>query len=619
MMTSHCNPEKRPVTIIVECQRGFEVDALRDSTAFLESLALPEADWGQPQVVEVIPGACFRVFDLPLAADVALLAAREWRCRFERRDEVVLFFINGVGLAALAKNCGEASIASLPVTIVGLSVRGWRGKSTPTNIKVLSNLTSLALRECESLTDLSPIADLTQLRSLYLSGGKFLTNLSPIANMTQLASLNLSCCMSTPDVSPIASLTQLRSLDLSSCHSLTDVVPIANLTQLRSLNLSGCESLTDLSPIASLTQLTRLDLSSCPNIMSVNRLEPVLDLPCLLEFEMDAPDLRSFVLLQSACARNDAAAISTCIKEMDLIDILQRTESSRDWAGALARSIGIAGRSLPARFASDFLDQCLELASLSGESWQEILREVARGDSASLATWLQGLQAADDLPNPLLSGLLNFVAHGGKVEHVGWPELLHVLLGKPSRDQQFGLGPQIVHVDDCSTPKAAADAVDTETLDLGAKARDATTEAPDDDEDRIDCPFCRRMLYPGTRTAELTEWYWDDDSSCVHLLFIYEDHSVCDFVYRNPGSADLLASSEKQAEAAEEADDADDGDEADDVFGADTPRVVSIIQEMKLPGYTEREYGVHGWASGVTYFGFTPASRPREVAPGHDA
>ena len=98
---------------------------------------------------------------------------------------------------------------------------------------------------------------------------------------------------------------------------------------------------------------------------------------------------------------------------------------------------------LPARFASDFLDQCLELATLSGESWHEILREVARGDSASLAPWLQGLRAADGLPDPLLSGLLDFVAQGGKVEHVGWPELLDVLLEKPSRDQQVELGPQI--------------------------------------------------------------------------------------------------------------------------------------------------------------------------------
>ena len=166
MMTSQCNPEKRPVTIIVECQRGFEVYGHRHITAFLESLALPEADWGQPQVVEVIPGACFRVFHLPLAADDALLAAREWRCRFERWDEVLLFFINGVGLAALAENCGEASIASLPVTIVGLCVGGLRGKSTPTNIKVLSNLTSLDLSYCTSLTDLSPIANLTQLTRL---------------------------------------------------------------------------------------------------------------------------------------------------------------------------------------------------------------------------------------------------------------------------------------------------------------------------------------------------------------------------------------------------------------------------------------------------------------------
>jgi len=229
---------------------------------------------------------------------------------------------------------------------------------------------------------------------------------------------------------------------LSQCKSLTDLSLIANFTQLTSLNLDECKSLTDLSPVANLTQLTNLNLSSCPFITSVSRLKPVLDLPCLRKFSLDAPDLRSFVLLQSACARNDAAALSSCISEIDLI-ILQRTEYSRDLVGAIARSIGIAGRSLPAHFASNFLDQCLQLATLSGESWHEILREVARGDSASLASWLHGLPAAAGLPDALLSGLLDFIARDGKIESADWPELLDVLLEKPSRDQQIELGPQI--------------------------------------------------------------------------------------------------------------------------------------------------------------------------------
>ena len=396
MMTNQCNPGKWPVTIIVECEVGFENDARRYITAFLKSLALPEADWRQPQKVEVIPGASFRVFDLPLVADVALLAAREWRCRFERRGQVEIFLINDVGLAAYAGNCGEADLASLPVTTEGLKVITWRGKSTPTGLQILPNLTSLNLSQCKSLTDLSLIAN----------------------------------------------FTQLTSLNLDECKSLTDLSPVANLTQLTNLDLLSCESLTDLSPVANLTQLTNLNLSSCPFITSVSRLKPVLDLPCLRKFSLDAPDLRSFVLLQSACARNDAAALSSCISEIDLI-ILQRTEYSRDLVGAIARSIGIAGRSLPAHFASNFLDQCLQLATLSGESWHEILREVARGDSASLASWLHGLPAAAGLPDALLSGLLDFIARDGKIESADWPELLDVLLEKPSRDQQIELGPQI--------------------------------------------------------------------------------------------------------------------------------------------------------------------------------
>ncbi len=40
-----------------------------------------------------------------------------------------------------------------------------------------------------------------------------------------------------------------------------------------------------------------------------------------------------------------------------------------------------------------------------------------------------------------------------------------------------------------------------------------------DDDDRIDCPFCGHMHYPGSRTVEETGWVSGDDF-CDHTLFV---------------------------------------------------------------------------------------------------
>jgi ferredoxin len=50
---------------------------------------------------------------------------------------------------------------------------------------------------------------------------------------------------------------------------------------------------------------------------------------------------------------------------------------------------------------------------------------------------------------------------------------------------------------------------------------------PADDNDRIDCPFCGKMHYPGSGTAEATEWCWEDVGVCEHLLFLALD--LCGF------------------------------------------------------------------------------------------
>jgi ferredoxin len=49
--------------------------------------------------------------------------------------------------------------------------------------------------------------------------------------------------------------------------------------------------------------------------------------------------------------------------------------------------------------------------------------------------------------------------------------------------------------------------------------RDESSESSLDDDDRIDCPFCGCMHYPGSRTVEETGWVSGDDF-CDHTLFV---------------------------------------------------------------------------------------------------
>lgn len=40
-----------------------------------------------------------------------------------------------------------------------------------------------------------------------------------------------------------------------------------------------------------------------------------------------------------------------------------------------------------------------------------------------------------------------------------------------------------------------------------------------DDSDRIDCPFCGKMQFPGSATSYDEDWEWQDKDRCQHLVF----------------------------------------------------------------------------------------------------
>jgi ferredoxin len=135
-------------------------------------------------------------------------------------------------------------------------------------------------------------------------------------------------------------------------------------------------------------------------------------------------------------------------------------------------------------------------------------------------------------------------------------------------------------------------------------AREEREVDPADDEDRVDCPFCGKMHYPGSGTAEATEWTWDSNNACEHLLFLAVDISgFSGFEYRSKLFNEHLS--------------LPDSDEAEiEIPCEDDPEdflsVSEIIQKISLPGLELRGYEDPGGVAcgpvggGDITFGFVP-------------
>jgi ferredoxin len=139
-------------------------------------------------------------------------------------------------------------------------------------------------------------------------------------------------------------------------------------------------------------------------------------------------------------------------------------------------------------------------------------------------------------------------------------------------------------------------------------ARQKLNEVPEvdpaDDEDRVDCPFCGKMHYPGSGTAEATEWIWDNNSVCEHLLFLAVDVSAFSgFQYRSKLFNEYLSlphSDEAEIQIPSDAD------------PEEYLSVSEVIQKIKLPGLELRGYEDPGGVAcgpvggGDITFGFVP-------------
>lgn len=127
---------------------------------------------------------------------------------------------------------------------------------------------------------------------------------------------------------------------------------------------------------------------------------------------------------------------------------------------------------------------------------------------------------------------------------------------------------------------------------------------PEDDIDRIDCPFCGKMHYQGSGTAAAGLWTWDESEVCEHLLFLALDLSAyTGFQYRSKLFNQHLGLP-----------DSDDGEIS--IPSEDNPEddlsVIEIIDKISLPGLELRSYEDGGGMAcgpvpgGDVIFGFVP-------------
>jgi hypothetical protein len=131
------------------------------------------------------------------------------------------------------------------------------------------------------------------------------------------------------------------------------------------------------------------------------------------------------------------------------------------------------------------------------------------------------------------------------------------------------------------------------------------------DDDRITCPFCNHLHYPGTKTAHADEWIWEGDV-CKHTLFVAVDiSSFSGFEFRSNlfnEHLNLPDDDDPEVEISSEDD--------EDSFLS----IQEIISKLALPGMELRSYTEAGGAaggpsgSGSVTFGFVP-DQPQTITP----
>ena len=131
-----------------------------------------------------------------------------------------------------------------------------------------------------------------------------------MAELLNLIEINLSGCIRIGNLEPLAKLLNLTEVNISKCTAISDLKPLATLNKLTILNVSNNLNITSIQPLLELSNLKSLVCNNCPNIHDFEQLET---LPQLRDLIWDQAPLVHYVLMGSACLREDADFIEAHI------------------------------------------------------------------------------------------------------------------------------------------------------------------------------------------------------------------------------------------------------------------------------------------------------------------
>ena len=123
------------------------------------------------------------------------------------------------------------------------------------------NLTSLDLRECDQLADLTGLSKCPVLSKIYLIDCHSVVNITPLAQCKVLHYLDLISCDKLQSVTSLGTgcvSESLQNLKLYRCAALTDITGLDKCRSLQELTISGCTGIKDVSLLLKCEALSKL-------------------------------------------------------------------------------------------------------------------------------------------------------------------------------------------------------------------------------------------------------------------------------------------------------------------------------------------------------------------------
>jgi len=162
----------------------------------------------------------------------------------------------------------------------------------------------------QSISDISPVANLTKLSVLNFTQNRKISDITPLAELTELEWLNLDSNLIT-DISPLINLVKLKYLNLQ-INSVNSIDAISKLNELETLLLFQA-NLQDITVLSNLQNLKRLWLVDCglSNISSLKNLINLINLHFAYNTIADIKPLSKMQKLKwVALERNNISDIS---------------------------------------------------------------------------------------------------------------------------------------------------------------------------------------------------------------------------------------------------------------------------------------------------------------------